>query len=173
MDEYPQEVQEFHQAVLRLTGVQSIDTSIKCLGGLKEEWLSLSDFAFLPHAAYRRTKGAVGNETLIQPEFEISMDKEGLRALEFLAWWVRDLARAGELIQLRPVGLPPTMGDQVQLGSCLRFHIDIFRMEETEDIAPHLAKMASLAQSLDQTIDLYDDGLVERGAQPLSRADSE
>ena len=27
--------------------------------------------------------------------------------LEFLAWWVRDQSRGGELIQMRPVALPP------------------------------------------------------------------
>ncbi|CAH8711242.1 hypothetical protein M5W83_14540 [Paenibacillus thiaminolyticus] len=52
-------------------------------------------------------EGGLENEVLIQFEFAIDQSVEGLQSLEFLAWFVRDYARGGKKIQLRPFALPP------------------------------------------------------------------
>jgi hypothetical protein len=94
-------------------------------------------------------------EALIQFEFRLAQTPAGWRSLEFLAWFVRDQARSGAFIQLRPFALPPMVGDNVQLGSPLRWHIDLFCPDTGEDLAPQLTKVAGIAEGLELAVRLY------------------
>jgi hypothetical protein len=170
-DRYPDEVEAWHEAIGRLRGVRDVCSGIQSVWGIKGEHLSLVDFGQLPHAAYRRTDGGLENETLVQTEFRLLPKPYSWRSLEFLAWWVRDQARGGELIQLRPFGLPPIAGFNVQLGGTLRFHIDIFRLggSEGETAEVHLPKIREYADDLVQSIDLYEPTLLEKGQARITR----
>lgn len=116
-DRYPDQIEAWHAAIARLQGVRDVCSGIQSVWGIKGEHLSSFDFGELPHAVYRRTDGGLENETLIQTEFRLVPKSYSWRTLEFVAWWVRDQARGGELIQLRPFGLPPVAGVDVQLRS--------------------------------------------------------
>src|SRR5262245_12389250 len=115
MSQFPKEVENFHKALQRLSAVQEVMTGLKGLADYTPDTYSLpGEFGDLPHALLRRTKGGLKNEAWANTEFELTHDKAGWLTLEFLAWWVRDLSRAGEQIQLRPMALPPKAYD-VQL----------------------------------------------------------
>src|SRR5207237_5601265 len=94
------------------------------------------------------------DEAWANTEFVLSRDENGWLVLEFLAWWVRDLSRAGHAIQMRPMALPPKAFD-VQLGRTLKFMIDHFAQCPGGDPAPLLALLRERAKSLDQAISLY------------------
>jgi len=153
----PDEIRAFHDAIARLPGVVEVDSGIRSLDGIREDDLRLAGpFADLPHAVLRRTKGGLPNEAYLQFELKLRQDAAGWRALEFLAWFVRDAARAGEPIQLRPFAAPPQgAGGVVQIGRTLRFHIDLFWLDAGEDLAPILERIASLASALVLASDLY------------------
>jgi hypothetical protein len=72
--------------------------------------------------------------------------------LEFLAWWVRDLSRSGDQIQLRPMAIPPKAYD-VQLGRTLKFIIDHFIICPDDGNDAALQMMQERADSLDGNID--------------------
>jgi hypothetical protein len=163
MGQYPPEVQAFHRALKRLPGVKSAFSGIQSLHRLKQSDLPLIAFADLPIGALRRTRGGLDREALIQFEFEVAQSKAGWRSLEFLAWFVRDLARGSTAIQMRPKALPPTTHDSVQLGKTLRFQIDLFWEKAGKDLTPALRVIKELAKNLSHTIDLYDLALKQKG----------
>src|SRR3954453_11407657 len=104
----PEQVQSFHQALQRLVAVREVSTGLKDLSAFAPDTYSFpGEFGDLPHALLRRTDGGLKNEAWAHTEFELARDEAGWLTLEFLAWWVRDLSRAGEQIQLRPMALPP------------------------------------------------------------------
>jgi hypothetical protein len=151
---YPPEVETFHSALLKVPGVSDVASGSASLDGVTPEHLSLPDFAHLPLGAIRRTGGGLTGEAFIQFEFSLEPSSRGWRALEFIGWWVRDLARSGEPIQLRAFGLPPQVGDQVQLGKTLGFQIDLF-FPAAPPMAEALKKVETLAQALEDAIKLY------------------
>jgi hypothetical protein len=154
MSEYPQEVDAFHSALRRLTAVSEVATGLKELAQYGTEAYSFpGEFGDLPHALLRRTKGGLPNEAWAHTEFTLTRNEAGWISLEFLAWWVRDLSRSGELIQLRPMALPPK-GFEVQLGRTLKFIIDHFAICP-EDPAPMLKLIGQRAKDLSFEIDQY------------------
>jgi TPR repeat protein len=145
MSQYPPEVQQFHDALCEVPGVRSVGLEIRGLEGLDERMLSLpGDFGDLPHLALQRTKGGLPNETLVTAKVRFTQDQKGWVAVEFLAWWVRDLSRSGTLVQMRPLALPPRAYG-TQLGRTLTFAIEFFFVNEGEDNGPILKKLAEHA----------------------------
>src|SRR4051794_37795562 len=124
--EYPPALERLHRALAGLPGVSDVCSGIESLEGLTGDDLRFPVFAHVPHGALRRTNGGLAGEALVQVEFRIGPSPVGWRSLEFVAWFVRDQARGGKSIQLRPFALPPMAGDQVQLGHTLKWHIDLF-----------------------------------------------
>lgn len=155
MSNYPIDVSNFHETLLQLKGMVSVESSVENLEPIDREMLSLSDYAHLPHATLRRTNGGLENEVFLQFEFEIEWSEEGLVALEFIAWFVRDQARGGNTIQLRPFALPPETPYGRQLGTTLKFHIDLFVDEVVDTLEPAFAKIRELDASLNLAIRLY------------------
>ena len=76
-------------------------------------------------------------------------DSRGWVALEFLAWWVRDLSRGGQAVHMRPLALPP-VGYGTQLGRTLKFAIEFFFINQGESLGPVLKKLGDLAESLEE-----------------------
>ena len=58
-------------------------------------------------------------------------------------------------MQIRSIGLPPIAGNAKQLGGTLRFTIDWFYVNQTQDIAKLLSAIAEKTKSLDQAIGIY------------------
>jgi hypothetical protein len=143
----------------RLASVREVTTGLKALADLGPETYSLpGDFGDLPHATLRRTKGGLEDEAWAHTEFELSRDESGWLTLEFLAWWVRDLSRSGEQIQLRPMALPPK-ALEVQLGQTLKFIIDHFVFCPDGDNTSALDMMGKRAASLNLSINCYGETL--------------
>ncbi|WP_415894051.1 hypothetical protein ACMXYN_06685 [Neptuniibacter sp. PT8_73] len=113
------------------------------------------EYADLPIAMYKRSGGNLANEILIFTEFTIEKSAQGLKALEFLSWWARDLSRSGENVQIRSIGLPPVAGQRTQLGSTLRFWFEAYIVTEKEDMALVLSEIGELSNSLNSSIKLY------------------
>jgi hypothetical protein len=154
MSEYPPEVEAFHVALKRLAGVIEVDTGLKALEQFGPDTYSLpGEFGDLPHALLRRSNGGLPNEAWANTQFTLSRNEAGWLTLEFLAWWVRDQSRGGELIQMRPMALPPK-GFEVQLGRTLKFIIDHFAICP-DNPAPMLKLIQSRAADLSQSIDIY------------------
>lgn len=166
-EEFPPEVTKLHDALQRLAGVYDARSGIQCVHGVTADQLSLFCYAQLPHGAMRRTDGALPDEVQVQIEFRIQPSPAGLRSLEFLAWWVRDSARGGLPVQLRPFALPPTVESRVQLGDTLRFHIDYFFKHPSREIAVVLSAINEWADDLNKTIEIYEFSLHERGGPTL------
>src|SRR5687767_6178359 len=101
-DRYPPQVKRFHAALERIPGVFDVASGSARLEGLSNADLASPDWAHLPHGALHRTAGPLPGESFIQFELSLEPSRRGWRALEFLGWLVRDLARSGEAIQLRP-----------------------------------------------------------------------
>ncbi|MBY0512776.1 MAG: hypothetical protein K2P78_02575 [Gemmataceae bacterium] len=152
---YPPALERLHAALASLPGVSDVCSGIESLQGLTGDDLRFPDFAHVPHGALRRTNGGLTGEALVQVEFRIAATAAGWRSLEFIAWFVRDQARGGVFIQLRPFALPPMYGDQVQLGHTLKWHIDLFCPDTGEDLSPQLAKIDGIAAGLELAINLY------------------
>jgi hypothetical protein len=154
---YPEQIVKLQQVLKTLPGVINICSGIDDLTDIQNESLSLIDFGHLPHAAIRRTNGGLQDETLVQVEFELDKNKhESWKALEFLAWWVRDQARSGENLQLRPFGLPPQIGENIQFGQTLKFHIDIF-IDNPNGVDEVLEKIEEYTKDLVDTIEIYQE----------------
>ena len=114
------------------------------------------EYADLPIAMFRRTNGSLEKELLIFVDFQIEPNQVGLKALEFLSWWVRDLSRSGENVQIRSIGLPPMAGENIQLGRTLRFWFEAYIVTEKEDMQLVLAKIGELAKSLGSSTKIYE-----------------
>lgn len=152
---YPPEVDRLHAALESLPGLTEASSGIESLQGITGNHLRFPDFAHLPHGALRRTDGGLEGEALIQTEFRIERSERGWRTLEFLAWFIRDQARSGELIQLRPFALPPMAGGEVQIGNTLHWQIDLFCPDTGEDLSPQLERVARIAEALETAVSLY------------------
>lgn len=112
-------------------------------------------FADLPIAMLKRSEGNLENELLIVVEFRIEKNERGLKALEFLSWWVRDLSRSGDNVQIRSIGLPPEAGDTIQLGHTLRFWFEAYIVTKEPDMSLVLAQMEKFASSLNNGFSSY------------------
>ena len=106
---------------------------------------------------FRRSNGGLPNEAWANTEITLTRDEAGWLTLEFLAWWVRDQSRGGELIQMRPMALPPK-GYEDQLGRTLKFIIDHFAICP-DDLAPMLRLLQSRATDLSHSIEIYGESL--------------
>lgn len=155
MNNYPNDIANFHHTILKLRGVSAIESGVDNLEPIDSEMLGLSAYAHLPHASLLRTKGGLENEVLIQFEFLIDYSVESLHSLEFIAWFVRDCARGGTKIQLRPFALPPETPNGRQLGTTLKFHIDLFIDGIEETLEPAYVVINNLNKSLNTLIHLY------------------
>lgn len=171
MAKLPKEVAAFHTALERLVAVTDVTTGLKWLSDFPPETYSLpAEFGDLPHALLRRTDGGLENEAWANTEFTVARDEGGWLTLEFLAWWVRDLSRSGEQIQMRPMALPP-VAYEVQLGTTLKFIIDHFVICPDADPTAALEMMQGRADFLNTCIDTYADTLGElaRPGKKLAR----
>ena len=161
MAKLPDQVEAFHQVMRRLVAVKGVTTGLKNLTSYTPDTYSFpGEFGDLPHALLRRTGGGLENEAWANTELELSRNEPGWQTLEFLAWWVRDLSRSGEQIQLRPMALPPE-AYEVQLGSTLRFLLDHFVICDGQGNDAALRMMQERADSLDRSINLYAEVLGE------------
>jgi hypothetical protein len=154
-EQLPAEVEALHRALRGLAGVRETTTGLKWLTDFEPDSYSLpGELGDLPHALLRRTNGGLSDEALATTEFTLSRDEAGWLTLEFLAWWVRDLSRSGEQVQMRVLALPPK-AFEVQFGRTLKFAIDHFAICPGGDPAPMLAKLDERAKSLERAIALY------------------
>ena len=161
MSQYPEAVQQLHKALARLPGVKEVALSIRKLDDVTEPMLSLpGEFGDLPLLAIRRTQGGLANELLVTAEVRLAQSFKGWIALEFLAWWVRDLSRSGHWVQMRPLALPP-IAYGTQLGRTLKFVIEFFFINPLPDNAAVLERIADYANSLGSNIDDFA-GVLER-----------
>src|SRR5262245_16246718 len=152
----PKEVSRLVSAVASVPGVSEARVEKTYLPDVKVSDLSLpGPYADLPIAALRRSKGALSAEMLLSINFRIQRNDSGLKALEFLSWWTRDQSRAGENMQIRSIGLPPIAGDKKQLGHTLRFTIDWFYSNPSQDMSKLLAAVDDKAKSLETATGIY------------------
>lgn len=156
MSDYPTEIEDFHQTLGQLKGIEQVCSGIDQLDGIQTADLSLAPYAHLPHAALQRTKGGLPDELMIQFEFTIDKSLESLISLEFISWFIRDQARGGKQVQLRSFALPPQTPAGRQGGNTLKFHIDCFFVEITGSLQPVLDRIAEMSQSLKVLIKLYE-----------------
>jgi hypothetical protein len=152
---YPPQVATLQDALAALPAIHAVSSTIQSISGLPAEDLRFPDFGRLPHGAMRRTNGGLDQEALIQFEFYIQPTSQGWRTLEFIAWFVRDQGRGGRSIQLRPYALPPQVGEKVQLGHTLRWHIDLFCPNSGADLSPELAQIQEIASTLKAAVDVH------------------
>lgn len=158
-DAQPKEIGDLESAFTAIPGIASVSVSKHHFS--KEEIASLEEvyfggiYADLPIAMYKRSGGNLKNEVLIFVEFTIEKNEKGLNALEYLSWWVRDLSRSGDNVQIRSIGLPPIIGDNTQLGNTLKFWFEAYIVTEKEEMPLVLAKVGELAASLDSANKLY------------------
>jgi hypothetical protein len=148
----PPEVQELQDAIASIPGITDAAVGKVDLSDVTESDFGLLPYADLPLGALKRTKGGLANELAISVNFGITRDPKGLKGLEFLSWWVRDSARAGEPMQIRCVALP-TIGEK--FGTSLRFCIDYFYADPEQDIGNLLSKIGKLAVELNSAKGLY------------------
>ncbi|MFT5525711.1 MAG: hypothetical protein ACI9HK_003681 [Pirellulaceae bacterium] len=175
MSQYPPEVQKLHDAFGRLSGIEEVAIGVQGLDGITDRELTLAgEFADLPHATLRRSEGGLPNEVLVTAtiRFDQEPGRDGWVALEFLAWWIRDLSRSGKTAQMRPLALPP-VAYEVQLGRTLKFAIEFFLVNETEDLTPALQALAEIADSLNSNIELYADALADPVSPYVSLEDAD
>ncbi|MBT9316972.1 hypothetical protein [Leptothoe spongobia] len=159
-DDYPKQVKSFHQALYRFRGVLEVNTGLKPLDKIPLENYQLpGKMGDLPHALLRRTQGGLAHEAWANTDVILSYDRAGWLTLEFLAWWVRDCSRNGEQIQIRPQALAPLAGEDIQLGTTLKFVIDHFCLLPDKSLTPMLALLEKQGQELNTAIDSYDNVL--------------
>ena len=152
----PKEVARLVAAVSAIPGVTEAQLEKTYLPDVKVANLGLPGaYADLPIAALRRSKGALQEEVLLSMNFRIQRNEAGLRAAEFLSWWVRDQSRGGENMQIRSVGLPPIAGERKQLGSTLRFTIDWVYSNPSQDMAILLGAVGEKAKALELSTSIY------------------
>lgn len=155
----PPEVVRLIAAITAIPGVTRAQLDNTYLPDVALADLSLPNgpHADLPIAALRRSGGALGNELLLSLEFRIQRNEGGLRAAEFLSWWVREQSRLGENMQLRTLGQPPMVAGEQQLGRTLRFNIDWFYTDTSEDMANVLSAIGGKALALELATEMYKD----------------
>lgn len=156
-EDYPTQVKSFHQALYRLKGVVEVNTGLKPLDQIPQEDYGLSGkMGDLPHALLRRTQGGMPHEAWANTDVILSYDRAGWLTLEFLAWWVRDCSRGGVPIQMRPQALSPLVGEEIQLGTTLKFVIDHFCLLPNKSPEPMLTLLAQQGQALNTAMNVHD-----------------
>lgn len=148
----PPEVKKIQDSVASIPGITDAVVGKTDVSEFKEGDFSLLPYGDLPLGALKRTKGGLDSELVITVNFGITPDTRGLRALEFISWWVRDEARSGTAIQVRSLALPPI---DTQFGETLRFSIDYFYSDPKKEISGLLTRLSELADSLNSSKDLY------------------
>ncbi|WBW98433.1 hypothetical protein [Oceanirhabdus sp. W0125-5] len=156
MNKYPLDIENFHNTILRIKGISTIECGIDNLETVDSELLKVHQYSHLPHATLLRTNGGLDNEVLVQFEFTLDNSIESLHTLEFISWFVRDNARNGIKIQLRPYALVPVTPYGRQFGKTLKFHIDLFIDGVEETLQPVFEVIRELNKSINQFIDLYN-----------------
>ncbi|WP_371367117.1 hypothetical protein SRRS_12070 [Sporomusa rhizae] len=154
--DYPIDIQNFQDAIYNIVGISNVESGICDLSDVDSQLLSTVEYAHLPIAALLRTEGGKPTELMAQFRFVIDKSTDGLKALEFIAWFIRDCARGGKKIQLTPFALPPETPYGKQLGNTLRFHIDLFCEGISENLDPVFDIIRQLNQSLTLAINLYN-----------------
>lgn len=155
MGQYPIAIEQFHQTLLQLKGITEVESGVENLEPIDSEMLGYSACAHMPHAALLRTGGGLQQEVLIQFELVTDYSTESFLSLEFLAWFIRDCARGGTKVQLRPFALPPETPLGRQLGTTLKWHIDLFVDGIEESLDPAFEIVGQMNQSLQTAIELY------------------
>ena len=154
---YPSQVQQLIDSISRLPGVVGCFCSLEGLDGVEPGHLSLpGEFGDLPQVAIHRTGGGRTNEVMIQTEVILDRSPQAWLTLEFLAWWVRDWARSGYEIQMRPMALPPK-AHEIQLGRTLKFFIEDFLIEDGEQFDKSLEAAAAMGDSITSNFEDYDE----------------
>lgn len=148
----PPEVQRYQSAIESIPGTLNVAIEKYDLEQVTNEDMGLLPYGDLPLGSLRRTNGGKESELLISASFDISRNEKGLRALEFLSWWVRDAARGSKSIQIRSVALPPLAR---QFGRTLSFRIDFFYSDPKQDMATMLRAIGELADSLKGSREMY------------------
>lgn len=158
--DYPDQVKWFHQALCRFRGVVEVNTGLKPLDKVSlEDYKLPGKMGDMPHALLRRTQGGIPHEAWANTDVILSYDRAGWLTLEFLAWWVRDCSRNGKQIQMRPQALTPLAGEDIQLGTTLKFVIDHFCLLPDNHPQPMLTLLEQQGQALNTAIDTYSDVL--------------
>jgi len=156
MSRYPMVIEEFHNTILKLRGITGIESGVENLEPIDVDMLGYSACAHLPHATLLRTGGGLNQEVLIQFEIDFDYSPESLLSLEFLAWFIRDYARGGTKVQLRPFALPPETPLGRQLGTTLKWHMDLFIDGIDESLEPAFETVRRLQHSMETAIRLYN-----------------
>ncbi len=156
-DSEPADVAALRRMLEQLPGVARVQVHPVGLEGLGVADLSLSPMADLPSGALRRTGGGLPGESVIQVWIEMERAERSWTTLEFLAWYVRDSCRAGDIAQMRVRGLPPRVGEQVQIGTTLLFVIEWFVVSSERDREALLARVREEAETLSLFIRNYGD----------------
>lgn len=152
---YPPQIERLCSVLKALPGVIEVEADRTALQDIKVEDMSLVDFGDLPHAAIRRTSGGLPAEALGQVFITFSPSVESWRTLEFMSWQVRDWSRGGRNIQIRTRGLPPTVGERIQLGSSLRAIIEFFVAGLDLDPERLLREMDEFRANVEDSVRLY------------------
>lgn len=154
MSSFPPEVIAFNEAMLRFASVRTVRTQYVTPEKMPVETFSLPfHYGDIPHALYRRTNGILANEVWGHTEFTLTADSYGWFTLEYLSWWIRDLSRSREQVQLRSMAMPPNVTtDKPQLGTSLKFIID--HLAAGDDPEQRLVKdIGERARSLNDMLD--------------------
>lgn len=149
---YPPEVNAMFLSLTRLPGVVSVNANVQSLEGLELDSIGLLPFHNYPHMVLRVLGGGKKGQGIVWFEFKLKPDNSGWKALEILAWWVKDLSRSGHDVQLRPVASPPVIGGDIQLGRTLSFQIEMLFEAEGDDLSGVLAEIKDLARWLDDEL---------------------
>jgi tetratricopeptide (TPR) repeat protein len=165
MSDMPESIQRLYDVLDGLPGLAEVEISIEPLDEIRVEDLGIpEEYADLPQVALQRTGGGRRDEVMVTCIIWPMRDREGWVAIEFLSWWVRDLARSGEMVQIRSVAMPP-VDEGTQLGTTLQFVIEFFFISTDKDHSNVYEAMSKHAESLQQAIEEYADA-IENPADP-------
>ncbi len=166
MNNLPPQVQIFINALSSIQGIKNVEVNLQPIDSIEVKHLTLpAEYALLPHLAIRRSNGGRNNEALVTFRFDLEKNQSGWVALEFLAWWIRDMCKAEEEIQLRPLAFPPATSSGISLGNSLSFLLELFLVEPNDDplkIADYVGKSG---EHLKFCLDMYSEAL-EYANQP-------
>jgi hypothetical protein len=151
----PPEIQALIALLLSLPGIEDAEAKHTPLEEFDTAQLSLVSFGDLPHAVLLRTNGGLRGEALGQIFFDLKPELKSWRTLEFLSWQVRDCSRTGKRIQIRSRGLPPYIGDRIQLGTTLRFILEFFVDGLDDNPQRLLSEIADFTKSLQTSLSAY------------------
>jgi len=173
---YPPQIERLRSVLRALPGVIEVEADHMPLQDIKVQDMSLVPLADLPHATIRRTSGGLPAEALGQIFITFSPTVESWRTLEFVSWQVRDWSRSGRNIQIRTRGLPPMVGEQIQLGSSLRAIIEFFVAGLDADPERLLREMDEFGADLGDSVLLYSldwhEGAVKKKGEPGGAANA-